>query len=597
MRYARQQIVSIRWVPAMLPLLAALVTGCRGQVEGVGPTGAGNNTGTAGTKGAAGSIGGDAPCAGASDPRTVVAQQRITLLTSWEMANTVTYLINEDVAQQVVSAGFNLTPDSMRHFPPTDGEVSTIIGTGIQPIRNMADAVGTYVSANFGAVTGCTTATDSCATGYLNKLAGKAYRRQLTSAEQQRFTDLYNNLKQQMVNGYMVTTTVQDATGYVVDALLMSPQLLWRWELGSAPSTSPPGVYLTDTELASELSFFMTDQPPDDMLLASANAGTLRANLASQFSRLLQTTTSKNWLRHVMELYFLLNALPQSPVDPGKFTDFTGPMISDMQTEEQMFLDNVLWNGKLEDLLQSRDTFVNTGLAQSIYKVEAPGATATTFVKVTLPSDERTGILTNAAFLASRGRSDGQGLIIPRGKAIKAIFMCTNTPGPPDNIKAQIDAASAKFSEQTGQQQAAFRAMTSPCSSCHPNFDPYGLVLEFYDTIGRYRTNYDYLSGMPAIDGHATLPAELGGTVVNNAVDLANALTNSPTFVNCMATQMLQYAMTTLDAAVDAPLPGQPGCAAADVVQRYQSAGSKTFPALLTAVTQSPAFTIRQMAQ
>ena len=55
--------------------------------------------------------------------------------------------------------------------------------------------------------------------------------------------------------------------------------------------------------------------------------------------------------------------------------------------------------------------------------------------------------------------------------------------------------------------------------------------------------------------------------------------------------------MTTLDAVVQAPLPGQPGCAAADVVQRYQSAGSKTFPALLTAVTQSPAFTIRQMAQ
>ena len=55
MRYARKQIVSIRWVPAMLPLLAALVTGCRGQVEGVGP-GAGNNTGTGGTSGAAGSM-------------------------------------------------------------------------------------------------------------------------------------------------------------------------------------------------------------------------------------------------------------------------------------------------------------------------------------------------------------------------------------------------------------------------------------------------------------------------------------------------------------------------------------------------------------
>src|SRR3982750_2450508 len=96
MRYARQQIVSIRWVPAMLPLLAALVTGCRGQVEGVGP-GAGANTGTAGN-GAAGSIGNDTPCTGASDPRTVVAQQRIMLLTSWERVNTISYLIDPTFA-------------------------------------------------------------------------------------------------------------------------------------------------------------------------------------------------------------------------------------------------------------------------------------------------------------------------------------------------------------------------------------------------------------------------------------------------------------------------------------------------------------------
>ena len=38
----------------------------------------------------------------------------------------------------------------------------------------------------------------------------------------------------QTVNGYQVTFTVEEATGFAVDALLRSPQMLWRWEIGDA---------------------------------------------------------------------------------------------------------------------------------------------------------------------------------------------------------------------------------------------------------------------------------------------------------------------------------------------------------------------------
>ena len=62
-----------------------------------------------------------------------------------------------------------------------------------------------------------------------------------------------------------------------------------------------------------------------------------------------------------------------------------------------------------------------------------------------------------------------------------------------------------------------------------------------------------------------------------------------------MATSMLQFAMTELAAPVQLPLPpSQAGCAAADVVQKYQSGSSKTFSGMLTAITQSPAFVIRK---
>ena len=65
-----------------------------------------------------------------------------------------------------------------------------------------------------------------------------------------------------------------------------------------------------------------------------------------------------------------------------------------------------------------------------------------------------------------------------------------------------------------------------------------------------------------------------------------------------MAKSMLQYAMTDPGAYVELPIPhAQPGCAVADVVQRYQSGSSQTFTGLVTAVTQSPAFVVRRVVQ
>ena len=76
----------------------------------------------------------------------------------------------------------------------------------------------------------------------------------------------------------------------------------------------------------------------------------------------------------------------------------------------------------------------------------------------------------------------------------------------------------------TAQEQVAARQQTAPCSSCHPSFDPYGLVLDWYDVVGRYRTVDDL--GKP-VDGHTTLPADVGGQTVTTAVELADVLSKS----------------------------------------------------------------------
>jgi hypothetical protein len=561
-----------------------MALGCMGAVDQM-QTGSGGSTGSGGGTGT-GSGGASASC-NASSNDLAAAPQRIMLLTKGQVVNTVRYLVDDKEAKALVDSDmFAITAESDLHFPPSDGEQSSINESSIVPLFNLGKHVSEYVTANFATLAACATPTDACATTY--------YRRQLTSDEQTRFTGLYDSLRSQAVNGYAVTNTIPQAAGYAVWGLIMSPQLIWRWEIGGQQmSTAPAGTYVTDDELATQVAFFLTDQPPDDMLLAAAKDGKLRTNLASHITRILQTSASKNWLRRVMQLYFLLNQIGLSPADPGKFPVDSG-LLASMSTDAQMFLDDVLWNGNLNDLLLSRTAYVNTRLAETVYKIPQPaGATLDTFVKVTLPSDQRAGILTNAGFLTARSRSDGQDLV-SRAKTVKPAFLCTIPPSPNlDMLGDKIRAASGMFSQQTGQEQAAARAAVEPCKSCHALFDSFGLPLEFYDALGRYRTTYDYLSNKE-IDGTATLPKEAGGKTVHNAIELAQALADTPAFTNCVAKSMLQYSLTELS--VTLPLPtSQNGCAVADVVQRYQS-GPQTFSGLLAAVTQSPAFVLRKVS-
>jgi hypothetical protein len=568
----------------MLPLCAAALFGCHGAVGSV------DNSTVDKT-----------PLCAASDPTNVVSAQRIAFLTSTQYFNMLK-MVSPDAAKMISDMEiFHVIDDLVVRFPPPRAEQYHSIPDAdtLSPFNNTAQTLGNYVRDNFAAVTKCATpAQDSCATAYLNALAAKAYRRPLTADESTRFTNLYTNLKSQVVNGYQVTLSVEETTGNAVYGLFMTPQLMWRWELGGTEtSSSPPGVYLTNNELASNISFLLTDQGPDDMLLADAQAGTLRANIGAHIDRILKQQTSREWLRHIIEMYFFLNQLPATVIDSGKFPIVAGGAIfADLQHSSELFLDDVMWNGKVMDLITARKAFVNTNLATMVYMVPVPaGATDTNFVAAPLDPAYRAGILTDAGFITSRARSTGVGLV-PRGLGVKALFLCLNTPAPPNTGAAgdAVNAQKADLANLTAQEQVSYRTATTPCNSCHPSFDPYGLVLDWYDVVGRYRTIDDL--GKP-VDGHTTLPASVGGQSVTTAVELADVLTKSDLFTNCMSATMLKYAL--LDDPIELPLPdgSQKGCAAAGVAHALRTSSGQSFTDLTKAVATSPAFVLRQQVQ
>jgi cytochrome c553 len=298
-------------------------------------------------------------------------------------------------------------------------------------------------------------------------------------------------------------------------------------------------------------------------------------------------------MRTIMETFYLVNQVGKeiSTIDPVKFPTLSAGLLDNMGTDARMFLDDTLWNGKLTDLLLSRTAYVNTHLAKDIYNINPipSGATETNFVKVTLPSDQRAGILTNAAFITRSARPD-KGSVVIRGLAVRATMLCVTTPGPPDNLTAAVAAARTNLDTQSVQQQVASRK-SGTCAACHGNFDAYGLVQDYYDNLGVYRTMDDQGN---KVDAHTTLPDFIGGGTAQNTIDLANAMSKSPAFTNCMSTSILQYALTDLSAPVELPLmPSQAGCAAADVAQRFQSSSNKTFTDLVNATAAAPGFVLR----
>jgi Protein of unknown function (DUF1592)/Protein of unknown function (DUF1588)/Protein of unknown function (DUF1595)/Protein of unknown function (DUF1585) len=539
----------------------------------VGATGGGDGGGAmTGSGGSSGAATCDAP--------GFVPQQRLVRLTLGQLRNSVRSLLGATVADQL-SKTFEIGDASTRTFPPL---ASPLEGTFVTEdvwgkVEAIGSAVSQYVRDTYATATGCQVAdtTDTCALKFLTSFAEKAFRRPLTSADSDSVTQVYTESKS-------FGAAAPEALQQAVWAVMSSPQFIYRVELGSAAAVQSATVGLTPYEMATQLAFFLTDAPPDAMLLQAASQGRLAspADIGGQVDRLLGDASVRDNLQQAVFTYFGVGNLDAVIIDQAKVPEFTLGMKSAMYRETQDFLKATLWGGKVDDLLTSRHTVVNPDLAK-LYGVPFPtGAAATpdTFVPVDLP-ESRTGLLTQAGFLSSRARPDKDS-VVGRGLFITATVLCATNPAFPDELKAQIDAVVASITDKSEREKSMVRQTTPPCSACHSNFDPYGLVLEHYDLIGRYR---DVDEQGRAIDASATLPKDVGGGTVSGVVELARRLTDNGAFGVCMTRNLLKYALADGDV-------GRDDCAVQKLAATVR-AGDRSFSSLLREIAVSDTMTRR----
>jgi Protein of unknown function (DUF1592)/Protein of unknown function (DUF1588)/Protein of unknown function (DUF1585)/Protein of unknown function (DUF1587)/Protein of unknown function (DUF1595) len=334
-----------------------------------------------------------------------------------------------------------------------------------------------------------------------------------------------------------------------LQAALLSPKFLFRGEVlpdpvaavctESAPLTSTPAGILSQYALASRLSYFLWNAPPDDALTAAAAAGTLNdpAALAAQVDRMLAApmlaTHTVSFAQDFPQQWLPLDALATAQPSPTLFPLFDAPLRQAMHDESQLFFQDVLLNnGSALDLLRADFTYVNARLAQH-YGIA--GVTGTQMRRVATTGTTRGGIPTQGSFLTATSSTENTSLVL-RAKWVLTNLLCVDLPPPPP--KALIDSVPVPDPGLglTNRESLEIRTAGEPCHSCHVNINPIGFGLESFDAVGATRTT----DHGKAIDSSGVMP---GGATFANTGEMLDLLRADDRFAGCVTKKMLTYAL------------------------------------------------------
>ncbi|HET9955816.1 MAG TPA: DUF1592 domain-containing protein, partial [Polyangiaceae bacterium] len=461
-------------------------------------------------------------------------------------------------------------PYTLKFHVDADAQVIRDLDAGL--LADYADEVADWaVQGNkLNAFASCQSVDDNCGGQLISSLGLKLMREDLPASSER--AKPYLAL-------FKAEASFKDAAAAVLSAMLQSPFFLYRREIGTADA----GAFkLTPYEIASQLSYFLTDSPPDSQLLDAAKNGQLstQQQIDTQAARLLQTPQAKVTLRQFVEGWLDIDVLRVKTKD-NKVVDLTPQMREAMLAETtETFLDAFFNGGDLGKLLTSTDTFVNQDLGK-FYGVN--GANSTTPSKVSLAGSNRPpGILGHAAFLTAHAQPENSSPL-QRGLTIRGRLLCESIPPVPQGLNTALAAPGAT---KTNRERFEVHSKQEPCATCHKVFDPVGFAFENYDGFGRYRSNENgvninatgVLAGMPE-----------GDVALNGPQPLVDYLSKSDKVRACLVRYWSYYAHGR-DNWTEKKCND-------DSVRREAAANGNTLKSVLMGILHAPSFTRRVNSQ
>jgi hypothetical protein len=416
----------------------------------------------------------------------------------------------------------------------------------------------------------------SCVESFVRSFGRRAFRRPLEPEE----VSTYLALHQLGVDDSGFSTGV----ALVIEAMLQSPSFLFRVEIGTPPKDGARVVPLTSHERAARLSYFFWQTLPDAELDTLAEADALRTPEAveEQARRLLaDEERSAPAVLSFFSEWLELGHLEHATKTPELYPEFDPALQAAMKLETETFLRHVVFeaDARLQTVLTAPYSFVNEPLA-ALYGIAGPNGDA--FEQVTLDHAQRSGILTQASFLAGHATVNTSSPIL-RGKAVLTRLLCHEIPAPPPGVAAEPPEL-----EPGASTRERFAAHTSDpaCASCHQLMDPIGFSFEHYDAIGRWRTH----DGDDPVDATGALTGLGDGDVeVDGAVELAKALASADESMRCAPRQAFRWAFGRVLQDADA-------CTRDALEARFSETGGD-LRELMIAITQTDAFLYKTIAE
>ncbi len=295
----------------------------------------------------------------------------------------------------------------------------------------------------------------------------------------------------------------------VKDALLVvltSPQFLFLIE----NSATPEAEDLESWELASKLSYFLWNTPPDQELLDVAAAKTLHESLPAQSDRLMQDARFSQCLHEFASQWLSLDRFDVLEIDRSRYPLLTRDVRAQLREEPVQFLRYLVdHNLSVANIVQS-DFIVANDTVAKYYDLADRSENGIQFVAIRHESPNLGGILSQAGILA--GLSDGrESNPVKRGAWLARKFIAEPPDDPPPNVPQLKDDGT----ERTLREKLERHRHQDGCVKCHSGIDPWGIAFEEYDAAGRFKKE-------PA-DARSKLP---DGTEVADLKALKNYLAN-----------------------------------------------------------------------
>lgn len=384
---------------------------------------------------------------------------------------------------------------------------------------DQAKVLAADLVANLEAAGGCiveAAPTAACVADFVRTHASAAFRRPVNEEEVARYGDFHTA----SLGEYGVTAAAE----MVLEAILQSPNLVYRTELGEEQAAS---TALTQHELAQALSYWLTDLPPDAELQAAAEAGELNAETMGEHARrLVESDAGRQVFQRFFYLYLHLNELVNGahPVEPELATELVDETLS--------FVDYTAFeSGKgIGEIFTANITFPGPQGVElyGLASVEPSEPTK-------LDATSRGGVYTQLALLNAKHGPVHRGLIV------REDLLCQELPVPPAGAQIMGELLKAGDPDATEREHYERLQETQPsCAGCHGLFVPLGLAFDSYDDVGRYRTENE--AGR-AIDpsGELTFAGDAEGPFAN-APELVARIAQSDVGQACFAKRFLSFA-------------------------------------------------------